>query len=177
MTTATLNIAERHLQPFGVELNGFNAISATDDEVARLSSLLGECGFVVLRKQSISDEAFSSLLARLGPMMFTEGETAIDGFPMLNCVSNVGRKTSPKSVFHSDTSYVDQPPAFTALRPVTIPQAGGETLISDQYTAYETLPEGFKRALRETRALHVATGVPIDEIGQSECWHPLFRRQ
>ena len=35
-------------------------------------------------------------------------------------------------MFHTDTSYVDAPPAFMALRAVEVPESGGETLFSDQ---------------------------------------------
>ena len=62
------------------------------------------------------------------------------GLADLNVVSNVGRTTPPRSVFHVDTSYVARPPAYTALRAVRIPERGGETLFTDQYRAYETLP-------------------------------------
>ena len=69
------------------------------------------------------------------------------GFPDLNVVSNVGRTTPPRSVFHVDTSYVRTPPAYTALRAVQIPQRGGETLFTNQYRAFDTLPADVRERL------------------------------
>ena len=58
---------------------------------------------------------FLRFLRSFGPTMFTVGETPVPGHPELNVVSNVGRAEPPRSTFHTDTSYVRKPPAFTAL--------------------------------------------------------------
>src|SRR6056297_1539689 len=71
-------------------------------------------GVVRLRERMDGPGPFVALLEKLGPLMFTHGETPVDGFEQLNIVSNKGRKTPPKSVFHSDTSYVARPPVMVA---------------------------------------------------------------
>ena len=101
---------------------------------------------LVFRGQAIDDQQFVSFLRAFGPLAFTKGEAAAPGFPDLNVVSNVGRTTPPRSSFHVDTSYVRRPPAYTALRAVTIPEQGGETLFTNQYHAYDTLPAERPRA-------------------------------
>ena len=106
--------------------------------------------------QDVDDAGFVAFLEQFGELMFTKGETPVAGFPDLNVISNVGRKTPPRSVFHVDTSYVRQPPAYTALRAVTIPAQGGETLFTNQYRAYETLPTDDPRHPR--RPDHPARG-------------------
>ena len=80
------------------------------------------------------------------------------GYPDLNVISNVGRTTPPRSSFHVDTSYVREPPAYTALRAVTVPAQGGETLFTNQYRAYETLPDRGARPARGRTVAHVVTG-------------------
>ena len=95
---------------------------------------------VVLRGQDADDAGFVRFLRSFGPTMFTVGETPVPGHPELNVVSNVGRVKPPRSTFHTDTSYVRKPPAFTALRAVAVPERGGQTLFTNQYAAYDTLP-------------------------------------
>ena len=93
--------------------------------------------------------------------MFTVGETPVPGFPELNVVSNIGRTRPPRSTFHTDTSYVRKPPAYTALRAAAVPKRGGQTLFSDQYAAYETLPSRVRQELRGRTITHVVTGLDL----------------
>ncbi len=164
------------LRPLGVEIGeaviqGFGGV-----EISRLKSLLAAYGVAVFRRQTISDEDFVTFLRRLGTMTFTVGEKSVDHEPMLNIVSNVGRTTKPRSVFHIDTSYVSNPPAYTALRAVQLPESGGETLFTCQYAAYDSLPSDFKHGLQNLKVLHAATGVNLSNDDETEAWHPLVSR-
>jgi taurine dioxygenase len=164
------------LSPFGVEANRISITEMNDKDIVCLKHALANNGFVVFRQQAVSDADFVAFLNRLGPMTFTVGETPVLHQPSLNVVSNIGRVHPPRSVFHTDTSYVARPPAFTALRALTIPALGGETLFSDQYRAYESLPRAVKEKLADAQVLHVMSGLVLDESQERQSWHPLFRR-
>lgn len=163
------------LSPFGVEVNRVEITALQDEDIDSLKNALAHHGFVVFRQQSANDADFVRFLDRLGQLTFTIGETPVAHQPDLNLVTNIGRTTPPRSVFHTDTSYIAQPPAFTALRAVTIPSTGGETLFSDQYRAYDTLPRSVKTQLADARVLHVGSGLTLKE-GETQSWHPLFKR-
>lgn len=165
----------RELAPFGVEITGLDAGHVGVAEADELARLLAEHGVACLRGQAIGDDQFVAFLERFGPLTFTQGEEPLAHQPALNFVTNVGRTTPPRSVFHTDTSYVSCPPAFTALRGVSIPEAGGETVFSNQYTAYEALPADLRERLAGATVQHGVTGV---NPGESEATtrHPLFRR-
>lgn len=165
------------LTPFGIEATGMSIIDLGDREIEDLKQVLANHGFVVFRNQSADDGDFVAFLARLGALTFTIGETPVSHQPDLNIVSNVGRTRPPRSVFHTDTSYVAQPPAFTGLRGVTISKAdGGTFFFSDQYRAYETLPHAVKQQLADAQVLHVVSGLTLAADVESQCWHPLFKR-
>ncbi|MDV6301837.1 MULTISPECIES: TauD/TfdA dioxygenase family protein [Rhodococcus] len=153
----------------GIEIDELD-LSSTETE--ELRTLLAEHGVLILRRQPLDDAGFLAFLRRFGEMMFTEGETPVPGFPDLNVISNVGRTTPPKSTFHVDTTYVPNPPAYTALRAVEVPEAGGSTLFSDQYAAYDTLPADRKADLAGRTVTHRVTGVASDTDSCAE--HPLF---
>jgi taurine dioxygenase len=171
-----MTIAVQSLAPFGAEITGMNISSIGEDRIFYLKELLANQGVVVLRRQWIDDDEFVGFLKRLGSLMFTIGEQPLPHHPWLNLVSNVGRDRPPRSVFHTDTSYVAQPPAYTALKAVSLPESGGETLFSNQYRAFETLPISVKEKLSNATVLHAASGVKLDNDQESEAWHPLFRR-
>jgi taurine dioxygenase len=167
---------DRLLAPFGIEVSGVAIANLDDHAIDQLKDRLAHHGVIVLRQQCVDDAAFVGWLRRFGPITFTVGETPVAHQPLLNVVSNVGRTRSPRSVFHTDTSYWSQPPAFTALRAVTIPASGGETLFSDQYRAYDTLPRSVKADLAEAQVLHRVSGLTLAADQESQSWHRLFRR-
>ncbi|MGB3615716.1 MAG: TauD/TfdA family dioxygenase, partial [Elainellaceae cyanobacterium] len=96
----------RPLFPFGAELAGLDSTAITPDAAAAIRYALADHGVAVVRNQQISDADFSAFLTQLGPLTFTVGERPVADQPLLNVVSNVGRSRPPRSVFHTDTSYV-----------------------------------------------------------------------
>ncbi|WP_373543466.1 TauD/TfdA dioxygenase family protein [Chamaesiphon sp.] len=170
------NINFRILSPFGAEADPIGITDLQEPDIDAVKDTLANNGFIVFRKQSLSDADFVVFLNRLGQVTFTAGETPVLHQPDLNIVTNVGRVSPPRSVFHTDTSYISQPPAFTALRAVTVPVSGGATLFSDQYRAYETLPSSVKEQFAEAKVLHVVSGLKLGADLQTQSWHPLFQR-
>ena len=168
MTHAVLN-------PVGVELTGVSLGDASATQVARLRALLADHGVIVARGQQLDDAGFVAFLRSFGALTFTEGETPVPGCPDLNVVSNIGRSVAPRSSFHVDTSYVRHPPAYTALRAVTIPSQGGETLFTNQYRAYDTLPPGVRQQLEGRTIRHVVTGLSLSDDAETAAEHPVFR--
>jgi taurine dioxygenase len=164
------------LSPVGVEISDFALVDADTDAIRTLQRLLAEHGVAVLRGQGADDSEFLTFLGRFGELMFSTGETPVDGFPDLNLISNVGRTTPPRSVFHVDTSYVRNPPAYTALRAVEIPEQGGETLFTNQYRAFDTLPGDVRRELDGRTVHHVVTGLALGADDETSADHPVFRR-
>ena len=164
----------------GLELDDVDLASVVRDPLALaelvdvMRPLLADHGVVVLRDQHLDDDGFTALLRGFGELVFTEGETPVEGHPDLNVISNVGRTTPPRSVFHVDTSYVTRPPAYTALRAVKVPAEGGQTLFTDQYAALESLPVDLFLRIDGRRIRHVVTGVAPGEQ-ETEAWHPAVR--
>lgn len=163
------------LRPVGAVIDGVTVDAQDATAVAALRRLLAEHGVLVFPRQDVDDEAFVRFLRSFGDLMFTVGETPVDGFPDLNVVSNVGRTTPPRSTFHVDTSYVRTPPAYTALRAVEVPECGGQTLFSNQYRAYDELPAALRRDLAGRTIEHVVTGVELGADDEGSADHPVFR--
>lgn len=161
-------------QPLGATVTGVRPDALVDAEVTELRGLLAEHGVIVLPGQDLDDAQFLGFLRRFGEMTFTTGETPVDGFSDLNVVSNVGRTTPPRSSFHVDSSYLAQPPTYTALRTVQVPAQGGQTVFSNQYRAYETLEPELRDHLAGRRVTHVVTGLELGPDDETSAEHPLF---
>jgi taurine dioxygenase len=164
------------LDPIGAEVTDLSVSGLGGETAAQLRDLLAYHGVLVLRGQTADDRRFVEFLRSFGELAFTKGETPVPGSADLNLVTNEGRTTPPRSTFHVDTSYVRQPPAYTALRAVKIPEQGGETLFSNQYRAYETLPDDVRDTLRGRTITHVVTGVQLDDGDEHAAEHPVFAR-
>jgi taurine dioxygenase len=50
-------------------------------------------------------------------------------------------------IWHSDTTYLDEPPMGTVLLAREVPAVGGDTLFANMYLAYERLSDGMRRLL------------------------------
>jgi taurine dioxygenase len=164
------------LSVIGVAVAGLPLGDVDAGTAVELRRLLAEHGVLIMPGQQVDDAGFVAFLKRFGDLTFTKGETPVTGFPDLNVITNVGRGTPPRSVFHVDTSYVRRPPAYTALRAVTIPARGGETLFTNQYRAYETLPTKVRAALAGRTIRHMVTGLNLGDDDETAAEHPVFRR-
>lgn len=162
------------VDPIGARVTDLSLEEVDGGDMARLEKLLAEAGVVVIPDQNVDDRAFLAFLERFGELMFTKGEMPLAGYPDLNVISNVGRTTPPRSTFHVDTTYVSQPPRYTALRAVHVPQEGGHTQFSNQYAAYDTLPDEIREDLAGRLVTHVVTRVDPGDDAETSAVHPIF---
>ncbi|MFE8948888.1 TauD/TfdA dioxygenase family protein [Streptomyces sp. NPDC007856] len=88
---------------------------------------------------------------------FGELTTAHPNVPAADGTTNVlavDSESSKANAWHTDVTFVVNPPQLTTLRSVVIPPYGGETLIANAAAAYRDLPEPL-RALADTlRVVH-----------------------
>ncbi len=168
-----MNLTPQH--PLGATVEGVDVGELDDATAATLKDLLAEHGVLVLPDQDLDDARFTAALRRLGELTFTVGETPVDGHPDLNVVSNLGRTRPPRSNFHVDTSYIREPPAYTALRAVTVPEQGGATMFTDQRRALVDLPEEVRLKIAGRTITHVVTGLDLGDDAETHAQHPIVR--
>jgi taurine dioxygenase len=57
------------------------------------------------------------------------------------------QKENVGGAWHSDTTYTERPPIGTMLYAREVPEYGGDTMVANQYLAYETLSPGMRAML------------------------------
>ncbi|MEV7733090.1 TauD/TfdA family dioxygenase [Streptomyces sp. NPDC088921] len=88
---------------------------------------------------------------------FGDLTTAHPNVPATDGTTNVlavDSETSKANEWHTDVTFVVNPPQLTTLRSIVIPPYGGETLIANTAAAYRDLPEPLRALADSLRVVH-----------------------
>ena len=178
-------------QNVGVEIRGLDLRNSMTPRVwQRLFELWRRHHVIVFRdQQDMSDLdllLFSGQIGKLDPAPnFDTEKSSVDGFPDIAVVSNirenghaVGGLGDGELGWHSDMTYVTEPPVACALLARELPPAGGATYFLSLQAAYDSLPLGLRNSIRRYRLFHDAgyTSAGTKRLGTvkgSGCWHSL----
>jgi taurine dioxygenase len=116
--------------------------------VAELRKAFLEHQVVFFRDQKLDPARFMAFARRMGKPIEYPFVKGIDGFAEVIEVKKLEHeRTNFGGVWHSDTSYLQEPPMGSMLLARELPPFGGDTLFANQYLAYEALSEGMRRML------------------------------
>lgn len=133
----------------GAQVSGVDLAEPLDDKtVTTLRTALNEHKALVFDAVGLDDEGQQTFARRFGELTTAHPTvSAVDGAPnVLPVDSERGRAANH---WHTDVTFVLNPPQASTLRSITIPPYGGETLIANSAAAYRDLPEPL-RALADT---------------------------
>jgi len=122
---------------------------------------------VFFRSQPLDDEQHVDLACRLGaplphPITKLRGETSL-----VTVVRNDAVRRPTNAAWHSDLSWLEEPPGLAVLRATKIPERGGDTLWLDARAAWDDLDERIRARVRGRRATHDfdrAVGVRLRKV-------------
>ena len=123
---------------------------------------------LLFRQQNLTDDDLITFSRRFGDLDWAPiqetGRRFVDGHPEIYVVSNViengvpiGSLGAGEAVWHTDMSYLEDPPKASMLYALEIPPAGGNTYFCNMYRAYELLSEEMKQRIASLRIKHDGT--------------------
>jgi len=116
--------------------------------VAALRQALLDHLVIFIRDQSLTPAQFSAFARRFGEPVAYPLVKGLDDHPEIIAVAKLEHeRVNFGGVWHSDTTYLQQPPMGSLLLARELPPYGGDTLFANQYLAYETLSPGMRRFL------------------------------
>jgi taurine dioxygenase len=103
---------------------------------------------IVFRDQDLSLDDMMAVGRRFGEPSDYPFVKGIDGYPQIfEIVKEAHESKNFGGAWHSDSTYLKQPPLGTMLYALETPAYGGDTLFANQYLAYEALSEGMRAML------------------------------
>lgn len=110
--------------------------------------------------QQINDDDLERFTIAMGGFGEDPFFRPIAGRKHIAAILREAEETSPLFAenWHTDWSFLPQPPSGTCLMGVDIPPVGGDTLFADQIAAFAALPDAKKDHYRALSAIHSARG-------------------
>ena len=91
------------------------------------------------------------------PEVWIISNVVLDGRP-------IGSLGAGEAEWHSDMSYLEEPPSASLLWAREVPPAGGNTYYASMYAALEALPAGLRTRVAELRARHDSSYTSAGEL-------------
>lgn len=159
--TALRNTGYRRLEAkpiagaLGAEIEGVDLARGVDEEtMSEIRAALLEHLVLFFRHQRLTPGQQLAFARRWGEIHLHPYMQGMDDYPeILEIKKTPADKKNFGGEWHSDQMFTAKPAMATILYAREVPSAGGDTLFTNQYLAYETLSDGFKRTLQTLRAV------------------------
>jgi len=133
----------------GAEIHGIDmSVDLVDDVVDEVRQAFLDHLVIFLRSQTATPPQQLAFARRFGqPMEYPQ----LKGLPEAPLITPVVKLEHERNnfggIWHSDTTYLSEPPMASMLLAREVPPYGGDTLFANQYLAYDTLSDGLKATL------------------------------
>ena len=152
----------------GAEIRGVDLRAIDEGAFAAIYQAWLDHAVVLFRDQHLTDRDLIVFSRRFGELdqapIQENGRRFVEGYPEIYVVSNVvengvaiGSLGAGEAVWHTDMSYLPDPPKASALYALEVPPAGGDTSFCTMYGAWDALPEPLRATALTLRVKHDGT--------------------
>lgn len=121
---------------------------ASDALIAQIREIWLAHSAVFFRDQPLAPKELAAFARRFGDIVKYPFLKPLDEAPEVIIVQKLEHETSNfGGTWHTDTTYLAEPPAATMLIARELPPYGGDTCFASCYAAYEALSDGMKRLI------------------------------
>ncbi|MCE2946934.1 MAG: TauD/TfdA dioxygenase family protein [bacterium] len=133
----------------GAEVHGIDLSREQPAQaIAALRRAWLDHGVLFFRDQSLSPAQYLRLAGWFGQPVEYPFVKGLDDFPMITPVVKLEHERNNfGGIWHSDTTYLEQPPMASMLIAREVPPFGGDTLFACQYSALEALSPALQATL------------------------------
>ncbi len=114
-------------------------------------------GVIFLRNQPLPPAAFQAFAERFGKVIEYPFVQGIAGFPLIIPVLKLPHERNNfGGIWHTDTSYLAEPPMATMVIAREVPPVGGDTLFASGYAAFDALSPAMQQMLAGLRGVNTS---------------------
>ena len=152
----------RHIQvsplcgALGAEISGVDLAAGPSDAVlADIRKALNDYLVIFFRDQDLTPDQQKDFGRRFGTLNIHPIYEPLPGHPeILQVVKEADALNNIGDTWHSDATFLPEPPMGSILYAREVPPFGGDTLFANLYLAYEMLTDGMRRMLSTMNAVH-----------------------
>ncbi len=170
MTLTATGLTVEPVSPaIGAEISGVDLACLNDEDFDAIEAAWYRHSALVFREQRLSDADLISFSRRFGeldpPPMNENGKTFVAEHPEIYVVSNVigadgvaiGSLGAGEAVWHTDMSYLPEPPDASMLYALEVPPEGGDTWVISMEAAVAAMPTRLVERVRGLQLKHDGT--------------------
>ena len=164
-------------QSFVAEVMDVDLDRISDSEFRVLYKAWLEFGVLRIRGQSLNDGELQRFSNRFGPLeeipygKISEEEKQKIKNRYVTVISNIevdgkpiGGLGNKEATWHSDMTYIEDPPPASILMSLEVPELGGDTHFSDQKAAYLSLPNELVSRIENLSIKHNAAHTSVGDL-------------
>ena len=164
-------------QSFVAEAMDVDLGRISDSEFQVLYKAWLEFGVLRIRGQSLNDGELQRFSNRFGPLeeipygKISEEEKRKIKNRYVTVISNIevdgkpiGGLGNKEATWHSDMTYIEDPPPASILMSLEVPELGGDTHFSDQKAAYLSLPNELVSRIENLSIKHNAAHTSVGDL-------------
>jgi taurine dioxygenase len=140
----------------GAEVGGVHLGELGDGAFIEVRAAFIEHQVLFFRDQEITRDQHKAFGRRFGTLQIHPYLQPLKdvGHPEFVVLQSDERHPYLAEAWHSDVTFVNEPPLGSVLRCVTAPEFGGDTMWASMYAAYEALSDKMQRMLSDLVAIH-----------------------
>ncbi|MGE0578023.1 MAG: TauD/TfdA dioxygenase family protein [Reyranella sp.] len=147
-------LASRKLMPsWGIEVDHDLSQPLTEEIAGALVELFDDHHLLLFRRQTLSEEQQVAFARLFGPISHRSPAMKSKDTVLVSNVALDGVLGDGELLFHSDNTFFQHPLKAIGLYAMAIPSDGGDTLFSNAYQVYESLPTDVQRRLQGLTSL------------------------
>jgi taurine dioxygenase len=144
----------------GAEVRGVDLREELDDvTIEDIRKALLDHLVLFFRDQHIEDAQHLAFALRFGPLHVSPLATKYQESDAVVVLDQVHPKGEGADVWHSDNTFLADPPMGSLLRAVQLPSVGGDTCFANMYAAHEALSQPMRALVDNLFAVHDITKV------------------
>lgn len=150
----------------GADVSGFDIADFSADEFAVIKKALLDHLVIRVRGQRFDDAAHRAFTQRFGELEFSpttkfSGKPWLPDFPEMSQITNkmmdgkpMGTLGDREAFWHTDMSYIEEPPLGSLLHAFEVPPEGGDTEFLNMYRALNEMPKALRQVIEECEIKH-----------------------